>query len=320
MATTVATYRRLLRETAGGLAPHGERVAAALQPQWPGLIEEVEGIAAGAGQDPLELLAINARTELLAPDAAAGECSVIGRVADQRVELAQTWDWHPDLSPARVIVTAAPPGAPWFTTVTEAGILAKLGLNQRGVACGLNFLNCSADGGLDGIPVHILLRVLLQECGSALDALTLLLGAHASASSCVTVAVSEAAGAALFAVELSPGGAAVVWPGADGLLVHTHHFLSPPPRGEDIEPMTHPSTLLRRWHLDRVVRAGMEPTRALSEHFPAGESVCRHEDRDVAWADRRETLLAIAIDPGAPALRLAAGPPCSSPYQAVTLP
>jgi isopenicillin-N N-acyltransferase-like protein len=315
----VTVYRRLLRETAGDLAPYGERVATALLDRWPELLEEVEGIAAGAGQDPLELLAINARTELLAPRSAA-ECSVIGREADGRVELAQTWDWHPDLASARVLVTTAVAGRPWFTTVTEAGILAKLGLNEHGLGCGLNFLTCSADGGLDGVPIHILLRILLEQCGSAADALGLLLGERVNASSCVTVAVSEPGGAALFAVELSPGGAAVVWPDADGRLIHTNHFLSPPARGEDTQPRTYPSTLLRRRHLERALRAGMESTLALREHFPAGESVCRHADPSVAWADRRETLLAIAIDPGAPALRVAPGPPCCTPFRAVTLP
>lgn len=315
----MATYRRLLHETAGDLAPHGERVAAALQRRWPDLIEEIEGIAGGAGQDPLELLAINARTELLAPGPAA-ECSVIGRVGDGRVELAQTWDWHPELAPARVLVTTAPPGHPWFTSVTEAGILAKLGLNQGGLACGLNFLTCSADGGLDGVPIHILLRVLLERCGSAAEALELLLGARVSASSCVTVAVSEAGGAALFAVELSPGGAAVVWPDEDGWLIHTNHFLSPPPRGEDTQPQMYPSTLLRHWHLERAVRAGVEPALALQAHFPAGESICRHADPSVAWSERRATLLSLAIDPGAPAMRIAAGAPCNSPDHAVTLP
>jgi isopenicillin-N N-acyltransferase-like protein len=319
VAVTVTTYRRLLRETAGDLAPHGARVAAALQERWPELVEEVEGIAAGAGQDPLELLAINARTELLAPQQAA-ECSVIGRVDGERVELAQTWDWHPDLAPARVLVTTAAPGQAWFTTVTEAGILAKLGLNQQGLACGLNFLTCSADGGLDGVPIHILLRVLLERCGGAAEALELLVGARVSASSCVTVAVSEAGGPALFAVELSPGGAGVVWPDEDGRLVHANHFLSPPARGEDTQPRMYPSTLLRQWHLERALRAGMEPTLALAEHFPAGESICRHGDASVAWPDRYETLLAIAMDPGAPALRVASGPPCRSAFRAVELP
>jgi isopenicillin-N N-acyltransferase like protein len=318
---TVATYRRMLAETAGALAPQGELVAAALAPRWPDLVEEIEGIAAGAGQDPLELLAINARTELLAPaPAPATECSVIGRVDDERVELAQTWDWHPELAPARVVVTTAAPGRPWFTTVTEAGILAKLGVSAGGLACALNFLGCSADGGLGGVPIHVLLRLLLERCGSATDALELLLGAKVTGSSCITVAAAEPGGAALFAVELSPGGAAVVWPDGDGLLVHTNHFLVAPPRGEDTDVATYPGTLLRRWHLERVVRAGMDPVRALAEHFPAGEPVCRHGADDVAWADRRETLMAIAVDPGAPSLRVAASPPCRAPFEAVPLP
>ena len=61
--------------------------------------------------------------------------------------------------------------------MTEAGILAKLG-DQRahGVACGLNFLTCSADGGLDGVPIHVLLRLVLERCATAAEALALLLG------------------------------------------------------------------------------------------------------------------------------------------------
>jgi isopenicillin-N N-acyltransferase-like protein len=141
-----------------------------------------------------------------------------------------------------------------------------------------------------------------------------------SASSCVTLAASEAGGAALLSVELSPGGGAVVWPDDDGRLIHTNHFLSPPARGEDTQPRMYPSTLLRRWHLERVIRAGMDPARALAEHFPAGESICRHADPSVVWADRRETLLAIAMDPGAPSMRVAAGSPCRAPFRGVTLP
>src|SRR3954454_22544599 len=67
VAVTVATYSRLLAETAGlgvrALAAAGERVGAALVPRWPELVEELEGIAAGAGVAPELLLAVNARTE-----------------------------------------------------------------------------------------------------------------------------------------------------------------------------------------------------------------------------------------------------------------
>ena len=118
-------YRRLLLEAAGvgpsDLRRSGADVAERLEPRWPDLFEELEGIAAGAGQDVLELAAINARTELLA----AG-CSVI---AHSDGSLAQTWDWHPDLAAATVTWTVHQPGGRWFTTATEAGILGKLGLH-----------------------------------------------------------------------------------------------------------------------------------------------------------------------------------------------
>jgi isopenicillin-N N-acyltransferase-like protein len=284
------------------------------------LLDELEGIAAGARQDPLELLAVNARTELLSPIAVT-ECSAIGRLGRDGVTLAQNWDWHPDLARARVVVTTSPPGHPWFVTMTEAGMLAKVGLNERGVACTLNFLTCSVDGGVEGVPIHMLLRVLLERCGSAADALELLLSADVSASSCVTVAASEPGGTALFAVELSPGGSQVVWPADDdGLLVHTNHFLAPPRLGEDTQPALHPGTLLRRSHLERVIRAGVDAERALAQHFPAREPVCRHRDPDDEWAQRRETLVSIALDPGVPAMRIAAGPPCHTPYEDVPLP
>ena len=181
---------------------------------------------------------------------------MIGRVAGARVGWRRRGTGIPTSRRARDRDRPRRPARLVRHASTEAGILAKIGLNQRGVACALNFLSCSADGGLDGVPIHVLLRVLLRSAATAAEALALLLGAQVSASSCVTVAVGEAAGVALFAVELSPGGPAVAWPDDGGLLVHTNHFLRPPPRGQDTEPAMHPGTLLRRRHLGRMLRTG----------------------------------------------------------------
>jgi isopenicillin-N N-acyltransferase-like protein len=317
---TVRTYRRLLREAAGvsraDLLAHGSALAGRLAPD---LVDELDGMAAGAGQDMGELVAINARTELLA-GAGRGECSVAGRADGAGVAFAQTWDWHPELAPARVIWTVAPPGGAWFATVTEAGILAKLGLNSRGVACGLNFLTCSADGGTGGTPIHVLLRLLLEQAGDAAAAMALLLGAETSASSAITVASAAGGETALFAVERSPGGGRVVWPDGDGWLVHTNHFLTPPARGVDLEPEAGPGSALRRACLAERVRRGSSAPDALAAHEPAAEPLCRHEVPGARWADRRATLLAVAIDPLAPSLRVAAGTPCCFPFEPVPLP
>jgi isopenicillin-N N-acyltransferase-like protein len=297
---TVATYRRLLREAAD-LRRAGADVAERLEPRWPELFEELEGIAAGARQDVLELAAINARTELL-----AGGCSV---VAHSDGSLAQTWDWHPDLAAAMVTWTIHQSGGRSFTTATEAGILGKMGCTSGGLACGLNFLACSEDGGTEGAPIHVLLRLVLERCDRVEDALALLRSARTSASACVTLAGLGKA----VAVELSPGGVELVHPDADGWLVHTNHFLVGPVAGSDT--LVGPGTCARRELLARLVRRGVPVREALATHAPAEEPVCRHADPDAPWAERRATLLALTAVGGE--LCVASGPPCSNGYARV---
>ena len=53
--------------------------------------------------------------------------------------LAQNWDWHPDLSASTVIWIVEHDDS-WFATLTEAGILAKIGLNDAGLGVCLNIL------------------------------------------------------------------------------------------------------------------------------------------------------------------------------------
>lgn len=324
IAVTVGSYRRLLGAagvTVADMRACGTAVAGSLGDRWPHFVEELEGMAVGAGQDVRELLAVNARTELLA-GSGRSECSVIGRLWGSEVSLVQTWDWHPDFAPARVLWTVHGPEGTWFTTVTEAGILAKLGLNSHGVACALNYLTCSADGGIGGVPIHLLLRLVLERAGDASEAIELLCGAGTSASSAVTVAYASGGEAELVAVELSPGGGVAVRPDDDGWLVHTNHFLSPPARGVDREPEAGPGSMLRLAHLEAMLRAGVAPREALASHAPAEEPVCRHIefDRDAVWEDQLATLLTTQINPAGPAFSLAPGPPCTVAFEPVALP
>jgi isopenicillin-N N-acyltransferase-like protein len=258
---TVSLYRRLLQGTSLREAGAGVRLP-------DGLMDEVEGIACGARVDVRELLAVNARTELL-----ASGCSVVARGS----WLAQTWDWHPQACP--VVWTVCVDGG-WLCTVTEAGMVGKLGLNSWGVSCGFNYLRTSEDGG-GGVPVHALARRVL-ECRSAASARAVLGGASAS------VALTVAAPDGLFCAEVAPGGVRFVSPGDDGWLVHTNHFLLPPCRGEDVQ--AEPETVARRDRLLQRVRAGCTVPEALA-------AVWRHED-EVAWPERRATLLAAWSEPG----------------------
>jgi isopenicillin-N N-acyltransferase like protein len=258
--------------------------------------EEIEGIAAGAGVSATALLAVNARTELLA--GALDECSVIGGGA----VLAQNWDWHPDLAPS-TLVWIVHAGEHWFATLTEAGMLAKIGLNDAGLGVCLNLLRTSADGGLDGVPIHILLRRVLASCRTVDEAVALLTEARVTASSAVTVATPGA----VACVELSPGGANVLATG-----VHTNHFLEPPRAGRDVGVEESLSTVAR---LDVVRRLPLE--RALRSHQGP---VCRHLVPAEPWEERTVTLASVIMDLAAPALRVAVGQPCTAEYEDVALP
>ena len=256
MAANVAAYERLIP----GLASFAW--ALHLPDEY---VAEVTGIAEGAGVPVDALLAMQARTELLG----GPECSLIGRPG--RVE--QNWDWHPEVVPLVWVVEQ--PGGRWFATLTEAGLLGKIGMSSAGLCFGLNFLRCSLDGGLRGTPIHVLLRTLLDRTASFGDAIERLESAPVSASSCVTVASADA----VVAVELSPAGARVV---RGDPLLHTNHFLAGPPAGVDLEAVEDPSTIAR---LAMLARGGS----LASVRQDGGEVV---------------TLASVEMQPGVPRMRV----------------
>ena len=299
VANTLALYRRMFAETNGTNAAEAGRsvdLSAAER-------EEIAGIAQGAGQDEYELRAINARTEILAGTSGLTECSVVG----QGGLLAQNWDWHPDAG-ASTVVWIVEHEHGWFVTLTEAGLLAKIGLNDAGLGVCLNLLNTTADGGLDGTPIHLLLRQTLQNCRSVDDAITLLTSARTSASSAVTVATPND----VATVELNPGGANVI---RGHVGAHTNHFLEPPKRGEDTTPEESPSTIPRL----EVVRS--QPLLdALRSHETHPKGVCRHVDELEPWADRTETVASVVMNLAARRFHVAAGQPCTHEHVQIAMP
>ena len=135
------------------------------------LLEEIEGIAQGSGRSVEEILALNARTEILPPafltGADAGECTAIAVTpagsATGGTLLAQNWDWVGAQREAMIVLRIPESDAPACLTLTEAGMLAKIGLNAVGLGVCLNILRSIFDGSQAGVPVHVLLRALLRR-------------------------------------------------------------------------------------------------------------------------------------------------------------
>lgn len=327
MHHTVAAYEHLFQTahsfTRSETERLGQLVGDDLQGRWPDLAEEIAGIATGAGVPEDLLFAVNARTEILA-GATRPECSVLGLLPDRSasgsVILAQNWDWHPDLKPSRVLWRIVEPSGHWLLTLTEAGILAKIGLNSRGVGVCLNILNSTLDGGVDGVPIHILLRLVLQRCGDVREATELLTSAPASASSCLTVGSTDPEPGGIAAFELSPAGTQPLHSRKSGWLAHTNHFLGGLADGDDRYRQQWPDTLERLRELEGRLDAHDDRLEfediqhLLRSHDCEPIAICCHDPDNPRYLDRQETLASVILDLTERRILITDGAPCTTRY------
>lgn len=301
----------------------GDEALAATSAWAPELGEEIEGIAKGAGLTPEAVGALNARTELLARVARwqRGECSVLVALEAEGGPLgAQTWDWHEELAATWLVWGLETAAGMRVQTLTEAGMLAKIGVNSAGIAVLINVLHHDDDASVPlGVPIHVLLRRLLAESETIFDAVRIL-AAPVAASSAVTLIAAEGGEETALTAELRPGVAPeYVLPDESGLLVHTNHFLSPAAVPGDREPTIGPDSLFRLELLRRRA-ARLRGTRPGSDemlapfdsHLGGGGAICCHPEPGAELGDRYMTLATVLVDPLAGRLRAWEGGPCQS--------
>ncbi|MCS6882033.1 MAG: C45 family peptidase [Oscillochloridaceae bacterium] len=363
---SVASYARLFAARRGldwaAIQVEALRFIPLLAALAPDLLEEMRGIADGAGRALGEIIALNARTELLAgippgtyhPDGAAararnrlagvpehppepgetaapsalaaddGECTTVAAAGTATLQggtlLAQTWDWQGDQRAACLLLRVRAPGEPDILTLTEAGMLAKCGLNGAGVAVALNLLRSRNDGRDAGMPVHVLLRKMLQSTDFAAARACAGLSAP-GASSCITLASDRGD---LVSLEMTPDGVAEV-PATDGLLAHANHCLDRRAAAGEC-PLEPTSTTRERfgraWDLLRrdAGRLDIAAFQAiLTDHEGAPRCICRHPDPRAPRLDRTESICGLVMDLRARVMHVAPDVPCTAPFEPVAL-
>jgi len=300
----------------------------------PAYLEEMRGIADGAGLDLTDVLAINVRTEVMyAAEArqavgertgAPAECSAFARVPAPGQEgpalLGQNWDWLLHSAQTLVVLEARPDDGPDFVTVVEAGLLAKTGMNAAGLGLVTNALVTDADTGEPGLPYHVLLRAIL-DCATVTEALNVLQARPRSSSA--NYLIAHASGAALD-VEAAPGDFTRLHPlyPQDGLLLHTNHFLTPliaPDPYTDLSLWSMPSSAVRLQRLRAAAEANARTLGdfrvLLADHADYPYGVCAHPDPAAHPCEQGATIASVLMDLGARQLWLAAGNPCQVPYE-----
>jgi isopenicillin-N N-acyltransferase like protein len=227
----------------GGAAREGGEVlelAAACLPaheaQSPRLYAELCGLAEGAGITPAEAVVVGGFTDLVDTVRAAittGDAGPLGpneddctafvvppsRTADGQGLLGQTWDMHDTATDHVILLRLRPDDAPAALVFTTTGCLGQIGVNELGVAIGIN--NLSAADGRVGVTWPTVVR----------DALT---RGRASEARDVVVEADLAGGHSYLVLDAAGGGHVIeamptvrhVEDLSSEPLVHTNHTLA----------------------------------------------------------------------------------------------
>jgi isopenicillin-N N-acyltransferase-like protein len=258
-------------------------------------VDEMRGIAEGAGVPVEAVVTVNCRTEMMfgfkeaievqethaqMKDGCTGVVAMPSVTVHGRLIHAHNWDWRQEAADSSIVLRIrGENGHPDILTLVEAGGLARHGFNSAGVALTANFLACDLDFKTQGtVPLGILRRKILEQTNlsNAVRAVT------TTTRFCSNnIMLSDAAGEAID-LECVPQETFWIQP-EEGLLPHSNHFLSPAARAKvvDIQFPRAPDTLYR-WSR---VRDALLPRRgkidykdmvdALSDRYGFPDSVLR---------------------------------------------
>lgn len=340
IAVTKAGYEEAFGQVAG--ITWSQAVDAALkfaepiERHAPDVMEELRGIADGAGSSLGDVLAMNARTEVIwgatarqaetERAAVARECTSLALLSPRTAAglplAAQSWDWLVHCFDSAVVLEVEQPGElPNFVTAVEAGLLAKVSLNSAGLTVLTNALVTSADRGTPGIPFHVMLR-LLADCQTVTDALRLVQTLPRSSSANYMLVHGDDVAVN---IEAAPGDyTKVSWqlPQA-GILVHTNHFLDLPPGISEVSTYAMPDSIVRFGRATALLADGeaawdvVRLAEMLEDHADWPNAICCHPDPRDDGPMQWSTVLAVVSSPAERRLWLTSGNPCSSPVEEV---
>jgi isopenicillin-N N-acyltransferase like protein len=333
---SVQEYRQVFAHYAGWdwetVRREAARFEAPIADFRPAYLQEMRGIAEGAGLDLADVLAINVRTEIMyaatarqAPLAARqppAECSAFAVVPAPSLPgapiVGQNWDWLPHAAHTVVVLEVRQDEGPDFVTVVEAGLLAKTGMNAAGLGLATNALVTDADVGAPGLPYHVLLRAVL-DCETVTDAFAVLQAGVRSSSA--NYLIAHASGAALD-IEAAPGDFTRLYPllPEAGVLLHTNHFLVPRIHPRDLSLWAMPSSAVRLQRLRAALTSRDAPPTLddvrplLRDHADHPFGICAHPDPRAHRYDQGATIASVVMDLTARQLWYTHGNPCRAPY------
>jgi len=255
-------------------------------------VEEMKGIAEGAGVAYESIVMLNARTEVLKladrrrnkqpipidPDGCTGIVALPAATGSSQVVHAQNWDWKAECAESSIVLKVKRDDGPDFLTFTEAGALARSGMNAAGISITANYLECDRDYRKLGVPLALIRRKVLEQKHFAF-ALSAVYATPKSAAN--NMMLAHAHGVAVD-FECAPDETFLVHP-KRGVIVHANHFQSSVALSKlcDMGVAKMPDSLYRDervWQLVKPHIGDITPEvvkAALFDDFESPFSVCR---------------------------------------------
>ncbi len=292
----------------------------------PGLAEEIDGIAEGAGVSPEEVLLVSGYTDIRDVVGRAGggeafECTSCwagpGATTDGGTYVAQTWDMYSGAESGAVWMKIAVRGQPKILALSYGGCLGMMGMNSRGVALAAN--NLRPTDARPGVPWTVICRAVLAqesaEAGFAELARARLCSGH-------NFLMGDGSGAG-FSVETTGTRLVRIEP-AGPVYAHSNHYLAPELQ-ESARPLPPKSSSPPRLErMDAILKEGSGKIdreflqAALSDHEGSPTSICVHDYETVPGMPVRSCAALIA-DARRREAACVTGNPCGGEFSTVSL-
>lgn len=285
----------------------------------PYLLKELYGMAASSGVSVERLMLLQVRNQLQA-EAEAGCTSfstTVSQTSGSETIVAQNWDNDPLLDSFTIMLTRKPEGKPAFMSLTQAGLIAYIGVSENAVGVCLNTL--PAPSRRVGVPHYFLIRkffecATLAECVDAVDRTERAIPAN--------VMLATPQGPAN--LEITVDEVRVLEKNKSGMVTHSNHCVHPDLTAINGKFPELIDSHARKRRIDAMFANAPMPRSVermqefLRDHDNHPRSICRHAN-DHPEHGFWTTVFSVVIEAGAGRIHASRGNPCEQPYEVYEL-
>ena len=276
----------------------------------PHLLEEMRGLAEGAGVTVEEAMACSIRGELAGAPADGCTAYASGSKGTARHEpiAGQNADMGANMMPLAYVLHLQPQNKPEVLIWTFGGMLGYHGMNSAGVA---HFSNALSGGPRNqfGMPEYVYERLML-ECSSTEQVIDVLRKLPLASNENFVICDREGN---IADAEATTAGPEVLRDQGAGYLAHTNHFLCQRYGTAENLKLSLADSAPREERINALIKSRYgsieveDIKKFLSDHSGYPTSICRH-------GGGMQTVVSMISEPTARRMHIATGNPCQRSY------